>query len=329
LGGFELFIRTDFVRSHLTAPTLGSRHGQFEYQLARLERVVERDGPVNCIFLGSSMVWLGIEPETFSQAYKHKTGLDIRCFTFGVSALPTNAAGPVAEILIQDYQPELLIYGLSARDLAFPNQAEDAAVILGTPWVQYRSGHFTGQGWLYEHLYVFRYLPHFRKLLALDFGPLEDEFGTTSSEWYGFLPREEPITDKSLVSANDYAYEWLYNYKIWPETLLGLEQIVKQNGEDVQVIVLEMPVPPTHFDYYKNGRSDFDQYIAEIEPIIAAEGIPFWKTTDLQLIPKEGWWDPSHLNVEGAKVFSDWLGRRVGQAVIQGEIRAPSWEQPQ
>jgi hypothetical protein len=320
LGGFELFVRTEFVRSRLNTPTIGSRHGQFENQLARLERVVEREGPVDCIFLGSSLVWLGVEPETFTQAYKLETGRDIRCFTFGISAMPASAAGPVAKILIHDYKPRLLIYGISARDFAFPIEAEDAAVILETPWVQYRVGHFTIQGWLYEHFYTLRYLLHFHRLLRFDFSPLENQFGTTPAEWYGFLPKNKPITDKSLASASEYAHEWLYNYKIWPDDLLGLEQVVQQNDQDVQIIILEMPVPPAHFAYFKNGRSDFEQYVTKVENIVASSQVPFWRTTDLQLIPAEDWWDPSHLNVRGAKIFSEWLGHHVGEAVNQGTI---------
>lgn len=319
-GGFELFVRTEFVESRLNTPTIGSRHGQFENKLARLDRVVKRDGPVDCIFLGSSLVWLGVEPETFSQAYKLETGQDIRCFNFGVSAMPANAAGSVAQILVENYRPKLLIYGTSARDFAIPSEAEDAAVILETPWVQYRTGHFTVQGWLYDNFHTLRYLSHFRRLLMLNFNPLENEFGTSKPEQYGFLPKDTPITDKSLVSAREYLHEWLYNYKIWPDNLLGLEQIVNQNSPKTKVIILEMPVPPTHFDYFKNGRQDFDRYTTQVENLLASSKVPFWKTTDEQLIPADGWWDPSHLNADGAKIFSEWLGHRVGQAVRQGEI---------
>jgi hypothetical protein len=81
-----------------------------------------------------------------------------------------------------------------------------------------------------------------------------------------------------------------------------------------------MPVPPAHFAYFKNGRSDFEQYVTEVENIVASSQVPFWRTTDLQLIPAEDWWDPSHLNVRGAKIFSEWLGHHVGEAVNQGTI---------
>ena len=319
-GGFELVVRTEFVRLRLNTPTIGSRHGQFENQLARLERVVTLEGPVDCIFLGSSLVWLGVEPEVFAQVYQHETGQDIHCFNFGISAMPASAAGPVAQILVEEYHPKLLIYGLSARDFAFSREAEDAAVLLETPWIQYRTGHFTIQGWLYEHFYTLRYLSHFHRLLRFDFSPLDDEFGSTPAERHGFLPKDKPITDKSLVSADEYSHKWLYNYKIWPDNLIGLEQVVQQNSPAVQVIILEMPVPPTHFDYFKNGRSDFEQYVPDVEYVLASSQIPFWRTVDLQIIPAEGWWDPSHMNTEGAKIFSKWLGKRVGEAVNRGTI---------
>lgn len=50
---------------------------------------------------------------------------------------------------------------MSVRDFAIPSKAKDVVVILETPWAQYRTGHFTVQGWLFDNFHTQRYLSHF------------------------------------------------------------------------------------------------------------------------------------------------------------------------
>jgi hypothetical protein len=46
----------------------------------------------------------------------------------------------------------------------------------------------------------------------------------------------------------------------------------------------------------------------------------FLETTRLDLIPDDGWADYSHLNSKGAVIFSKWLGKQLGKAVMDGQI---------
>jgi hypothetical protein len=39
------------------------------------------------------------------------------------------------------------------------------------------------------------------------------------------------------------------------------------------------------------------------------------------MIPDDGWVDYSHLNVDGADVFSAWLGGQIGEMVIDQSLR--------
>ena len=56
----ELVARSTYFRASVQAPSYGVNHGQFELQLARLVAVVAQKGPVDCLFLGSSLVWLNV-----------------------------------------------------------------------------------------------------------------------------------------------------------------------------------------------------------------------------------------------------------------------------
>jgi hypothetical protein len=133
----ELFFRLDFVQTGLTGPRIGSQHRQFEIQLARLDKLVREGEPIDCIFLGNSMIWLGVDPLVTNQVFESRTGQSIHCFNFGVSALPASSAGQIATMLVEKYHPSLLIYGTFARDYAVPADAEDAYVVSDTPWLKY------------------------------------------------------------------------------------------------------------------------------------------------------------------------------------------------
>jgi hypothetical protein len=83
------------------------------------------------------MVDLGFDPTAFMEEYKNYTGQDIRCFNFGIDALPAAAAAALADILVKDFKPDILIYGTDARGYSVAPDTEDAAVILDSKWTQY------------------------------------------------------------------------------------------------------------------------------------------------------------------------------------------------
>ena len=329
LFGSEYLARSQFIQSRLSAPYLGSTHRQFEIQFARLNSVVEREGSIDCIFLGNSLVWLDVNPQLFSEAYKTETGQDIHCFNFGVAAMPTTSASVLAKILVEDYQPKLLIYGIHAGDLTVPQEHEDARAILDTPWIKYRTNHFTVQGWLFTHLYAYRYAKQFQSLLRMDFSVLEDDLGSMNYQLYGFDPKTSGGIDVSELPdlddpANQRGVEKYYDYRIQEENLDGLRQIGAQRGADMQVIVVTMPVHPNFYHFFNNGEKDYMSFIEQTKSELDHMNVPFWGVAEMPQIPDDYWWDYSHLNIGGAKIFSEWLGRQIGMAVNQGEIMSPT-----
>ena len=312
----ELFARTEFSRSNLPVPGLGSSHHQLELQVARLELLVEQNEPVDCLFLGSSLVWLGFNPEAFAEAYKQQTGQDIHCFNFGIETLPANGAGALAKILVKDYRPKLFIYGVSARDYAVTREAEDSTVILDTPWVRYRTGIFSVKGWLFTHSYLYRQLQNIRSLLYLDLGILQSNVGSSFYDLHGSLPKRDVAKEVNIKAADENALRWLYEYEIQPENVRGLEQVIEQNGSDVHLIVVEMPVQQSYFGYFANGKQDYDQFINMVSSLMTINEVPFLQASSEQNIPADGWWDKSHLNMQGASAFSQWLGREIGKVLL-------------
>ena len=178
----ETFFRLEPVQRGLTGPRIGSRHRQFEIQVARLEKLVNEGETIDCIFLGNSMVWLGVNPLVVNETFREQTGQEINCFNFGISALPASSAGEIASVLVKRYHPKLLIYGTFARDYTIPLDTEDAYIVTDTPWLKYQNGDVNLKGWLYSNSVTFQYAGHIRDLLFMNF--LEDVFPQSNEPLY-------------------------------------------------------------------------------------------------------------------------------------------------
>ena len=130
----ELIMRIPAVQAPFLAPGMSSRHYQLGQKLALLESFERKHGHVNCIALGSSMVDVGFQPESFAAGYAAAAGTEpFHCFNFGIDASSILTAPALAKILLTDYEPELLIFGTDARDYAVTLAEEETAVILEAP----------------------------------------------------------------------------------------------------------------------------------------------------------------------------------------------------
>jgi hypothetical protein len=62
--------------------------------------------------------------------------------------------------------------------------------------------------------------------------------------------------------------------------------------------------------------------------VLQGSGSQIWLTQDLNLIPESGWIESNHLNVDGAEIFSKWVGEQLGKSVKDGSLILPEWSQP-
>jgi hypothetical protein len=330
----ELFFRVESIQAALTEPILGSRHRQFEIQWGRLDRLVKAGVPIDCIFLGNSMTWLGVNPLLVDQVFERKTGQEIHCFNFGVSALPASTAGMLAPLLVERYHPKLLIYGTFARDYAIPADAEDAVVISEAPWLDYQRGNFNLTGWAYANSHVLQYKGHMHDFLYMsDDDDLFLHKKAPDYQAYGLDPKYDIRLDvrqsPDFESPNNRdPVTWLTHYTIKQENLDGLRTVVEQSNRGVQVIVIEMPFYETALEFFTNGERDYDMYIKEVDQIAADSGTVFWRLADQPVIAPENWWDYFHLNLSGVNIFSEWLGDQLADSYLQGTIQLVSRKNP-
>jgi hypothetical protein len=101
------------------------------------------------------------------------------------------------------------------------------------------------------------------------------------------------------------------DFKIDPTRLSYLVNILNlQKTGSTRVIVTEMPLDPTFYDYM-GGISVYQEYQNEIAAAVPASGGIFLPSNgDLQ-IPANGRPDRMHLNRFGAPVYSTYLGTQL------------------
>lgn len=318
----ETMIRVFRLDRILKEPSMGIRHSEFGPKFQQLQRIVERDGGIDCVFIGNSTVNNALVPEIFSATFLDITGEEMRCYNFAIDAIPASVAAGLAGIIAEEFHPDILIYGLVARDLALSPQDKETALIEDADWYRYRQGEFNVAGWLYEHSFLFRYRELMFRLARLDFEEAfaDDDRGIVGE--MGFIPmtgqdvdtRIPPSQDDALFSVRR-SFEVLFDYAIQPAQLLGLEGLMRLNGPAMQVIVVEMPSPKTRLNFFKDGEADYQRFLNQVSRTASANDVPFITTTDQDLFPDDAWFDYSHVNEKGAVIFSEWLAERVSEAV--------------
>jgi hypothetical protein len=328
----EVFSRSDIAHNLFITPDLGGKYRGFVEQLNRLDTFVSGRDDIDCIFLGDSTVMSDFSPSVFSKSFYDQTGSVIDCFNFGVGDSNVVGSAALAKILIDEYHPKLLIYGIHILNYATPGKSEGAAAILESPWVQYKLGYFSMEGWLYEHSYLYRYLDTYGKLadLGTNYNELLRRGETYMPE--GYYPMEgqgpfdltNPPDPASQHPYDEHYFTALGNFKVDPTNLEALRQIADLQSANTQIIAVEMPVSDTFYYYLDGGRQEYSLFVEEIRKTLSENSTGFLQVESLLPLPSNLWFNRNHLNTEGAEQFSKWLGERLGEAVAEGKVSLPS-----
>jgi hypothetical protein len=317
----EMVLRVRAVESELPAPSVGSSHDQFEVELYRLHQFSEA-GPIDCIFLGSSMVWYGINPHVFNEAYTARTGDSLRCFTFGVAGLTADGAGALADYLVDTYQPRLLVYGVSPRD--FSNPIDERADFSQLDWLQYVRGSFNLSGYLHDQAKTIQYGWYISEWV-IDRTPSRLEKRRLLADDMtenGYTPSLRKLSDIRDIEREIERITLLYEeYEPVQNALAGIRHIIAYHDPpDTQIVLVELPLYPPVVSRLV-GEQTYQDFNTDILSLTETNGVLYWPTTHLNLVPKAGWGDLNHLNETGAAIFSEWLGRQIAEAVQNGQLQ--------
>lgn len=306
----EIIARLFFIP--FSFPSLGSDNFYFDYKVYALESHMRQVENLDCLVLGSSVANSDLDPEIIANAYRDKTGKQIHCFNIGIPALTAENAIPIADAIIQRYQPKVILFILIPRDLM--DHEFTVEQLEHNLWVNYHRGQGSPESWLIVNSYSLRYF-------------------TTSQYWQTLANREKMTYETDPISPYGYSRitgqnqpyprDWLLeNDKslegVWEQgkTYTILHKLTSLKTDKTKFVFIEAPA----YTIINMDRDDpaiqhyENDYIANLQSYLDGQNIPFWRTLEIgEEIPKPGWFDWLHLNTQGSPILSQWIGERLAE----------------
>jgi hypothetical protein len=322
----EWAARTDGVRELMPAPSMGIGHRFLDLKLEYMSRLAENEGPIECVFLGTSQMAVALNPEEFSTSFEQVSGRPIRSFNFGIAGISLPSYRQLMDILLADYQPRLLVVGIFPPNFSADEKEGAQSRIRASRWLHYRLGRFNLEGWLIEHLKLFRYILRFRQWLEQP--DLHAMVSTSESRLspYGFSNFKNRNNTRSLVPDPKRLRRFkrmLADFTVADSRLDELEHLMTRNAR-TNLVFVEMPVHPLFRSLYGGGEKDHYLTMEIVAERVRSRGIPFIEADRPEFDKDEMWLQTNHMNARGAEFFSRWLGRKIGRLVIEQRTPSPA-----
>lgn len=328
----EVFLRGHWIQDRVNVPYPTQGYQSANTVIKALDDFVEENGDVDCIFLGSSLAAVGINPIAFEKAYIDQTGEAITCFNFGVSVATASSMGPLAHILVNNYHPKLLVFATAPRSYDGRASYNPEVNFQNTPWAKYHLGEFNLLGWVLDHSYTARYLTGLSEILFKDeetnidqneqvSRPREIAAKNVSGNYSPLLHFHEDaplyqIKNNITVNRQKISQPFILS----DDDFTGFKQIIELDQRpDLTLMVVELPSPKYFFLDPEGAPEPSEQTVFQhvIAKYAREHGVPFWTTNELNLIPYTFFSDGSHMYISGALDFSQWLGKEIGAVMSQ------------
>jgi hypothetical protein len=326
LAAAEGLARSAWVQQRLEVASLGNYHYQFEIKWFQLQRYVQAHGGVDVLFLGSSLVNSGIQPQEVNRAFVEASGEpELRIFNFGVEGLTVQPNSVVARLLAESFHPGVIIFGTEIRDYAANNGVETAEKFLSDPWLRYRLGEFSLRGWLAEHSAAYRYFLAYRNWMSWGFaeshGLVLRRSAALTADGYDVENRVAERAQLEVDPSNPEDAEALAifaGFRIDEGRLADLQALLDlQQAAGVRVLVVEMPVTPQFYQLFEQGQAAHDEFVQVVSAQVEAAGSVFYPALPEEQLPEDGRSDRVHLSKYGAAVFSRTLGTWLAELSSQ------------
>lgn len=337
----ELIARTDWAQERIPFQAYGTNNIQFEFQVRNFNAFMEDHDTLDCVILGTSMSFRGINPEVVDAAYLAARGENINCYNFSVIGLHLRDAVLLRDMLAKIYHPKLFIVGISFLDFSESRENSLGSRFYENDWLLHQLGEVSLKGWLVNNSYAFRamLLLSYTVPYQLNYEG-KNGIGFFIDKWerqissYGFGMTSTILEDiGSPMTPNQISrfLEQFGEFNSSTTNLAAMDDLLSHNNRDgVETIILEMPYHENLVRIIdENGnqlpeQELLDNLIADVHKelthIAESYGVQYWRTGVLESIPEDGWRDRYHLNHIGSEIFSIWLGETLGNAVDSGLI---------
>jgi hypothetical protein len=250
-------------------------------------------------FIGSSVVYRGINPDTIDLLINQETGGNHQSLNTGLFAMVytnyleeylTNLYLPI----VQPQQPKVIVLGVFPLIFAYTQKIGMADY----DYTRDTSGTLGNRisWWLYQHVAIYQLIHTFRYLVT------ETPAETVESTDRGYGALHGVVQNGEVIEADSTGNDRL-------EISLGqvqhLNDTLKQRG--IRLLVVNFPVYQSVVEQYPGGEANFYDYVNRLSQFAASESIPF---LDLQRslmdanhhqMPIAYFQDYYHLNDDGAK----------------------------
>src|SRR5262249_36533504 len=200
---------------------------------------------VGCLLLGSSVVTTGLDPERLDETYAAEARRPLQCFNAGLPAMPAAAAGLMARLLQGLTGARLVIYAAMPRDFAQEAGSGLVDSLAQTPWVAYRLGAFSPEGWLVEHSLAYRAFLAYRDWLDSAVWAARRRIEATEQMTArGFVPADGPgvpFAQGSEALRDLGLRRELAGYEVAPAQLAGLVELAGLRRHGVPVAPVRLP----------------------------------------------------------------------------------------
>jgi hypothetical protein len=298
--------------------SIGNFESQFETKWFKLKDYVKENDGVDVLLMGNSMVNTGVDPNVIVKAYEAKTGVKLRIFNFGIEGMDLYTNSELATLLVKEYHPKAILFFTEMREYGPVTDTTVPDWYKVAPWFQYKLGHPSLEGWFYDHSAAMQYFLPFRNWSRSDFPDtfLKDLFRYSQTTTAGYEPDHLYSKDLDVrTDPNDPAQKILFdlyrNFVPAKTDLADLTGILELHNAGVQVMITEMPVYKTYYDYF-GGESVHQAFLTTLSELAREHQAAFVPTMDSDLIPRTGRADNHHLNFEGAPLYSQFLGDSLG-----------------
>jgi hypothetical protein len=296
------------IGSLLPAPSVQADSFLFDAKVYNLERQVQQNGKIDCLFIGSSVSNSDIDPDLVEQIYFAQTGETIHCYNLGYPAMTVENAAVFINAAIAHFSPRVVFYTFIPRDLT--DEKYNVDFLEKSPWFQTGETQPSDTQWLVNHSYAYRYYLTWRYLLVdKNRAKRIDEIKKLTSK--GFQPTEdirEPYPEKINMMPGYVSQVWATPR---PQQLLA--NLIAIQSQEVRIILVEGPIYRDP-QYYSVWDAYERAYIPPLEQFAQEKDVPFWRTEEISAqIPQPHWYDWVHVNRAGAAAFSQWLGEMMAE----------------
>jgi hypothetical protein len=303
----ELFVRA--LAPRIEDPLLWP-DWEAQNKVAAMDKLASSRGGASVVFVGSSMVNAGVNPDLATKLL----GLKRPAFNAALngSDMRTTAIW-TRHVVVPRLHPKIVVVGFNSGELNDHWQTPDSLYtkMLQSPLGRRAAGAGAGgvfariDGWLIDHSYLVRY----RSVLR---NPWEAAFGQNKAQITQAVDHVGRLNAIVKFQQRPYApglsrqlgiWDTVFrNYRPGGKQFAALDGMVRDlTAQGIKVVLVRMPVTKDVIPLHPKGQADRERFGAVLAAFVASHRVTFLNAEATIGGSTSLFVDPLHLNLDGAK----------------------------